>query len=191
MRRFVFVVSILLCGVCAGLAGTYSLFNRPWAAAIVNGSWEHNPMVGSAAANMYLRAGVARSGLLALSRDEAIYFQADTDADGKPLSADHSYRISGRELPGRWWSITVYGADYFLMPNEQDRYSLNSENIQKDADGRFSLSLSRQPQSGNWLPLGDAPKFDLLLRVYNPSPSLMQNLAAAPLPSIEKVSDHD
>lgn len=191
MRRFVFVFSILVCGIAAGLAGTYGLINRPWSAAVVNGPWQNNPMVGSAAANVYLRAIVAHSGLLALSRDEAIYFQAGTDSAGTTLSADANYRISGRDVPGRWWSITAYGADYFLMSNPQNRYSFNSENVQKDADGSFSILLSRRPQAGNWLPLGDEPDFDLLLRIYNPPTSLTQSLAQAPLPIIDKVRNDE
>ena len=112
---------------------------------------------------------------------------AARDSAGRPLSADATYRISGGDIPARWWSITAYGSDYFLMPNAPRRYSFNSETVARGDDERFAFLVSREPREGDWLPLGEAETFDLLLRLYIPhgQPS------AVDLPVIERVDDDE
>ncbi|WP_456467967.1 DUF1214 domain-containing protein, partial [Archaeoglobus sp.] len=77
---------------------------------------------------------------------------AKTDSNFRPLKLECDYRIEGGNLPARWWSITVYGSDLFLIPNELDQYSFTSTNIKKDGE-RWTILLSKEPREGNWIPL--------------------------------------
>ncbi len=169
MRRLIFLLSLLAAGTALGLASAWYAIAVNAGTPVAYGAWDINPLVGSAAAGPYDRARIARHALLGLTRDEAVYYVAGRDSEGRALSAEHSYRITGGELPARWWSITAYGGDFFLIPNDEGRYSFNSETVSRDADGRFSITVSASPHPGDWLPLGDARHFDLFLRLYNPN----------------------
>lgn len=152
------------------------------------GPWGTSLAAGSASANPYLRAWIAKHALLALKKEETIYFSAYSDDDGEPLRGECDYRIEGRAPDARWWSITVYGEDDFLIPNEQGRYSWGSTEIALDEEGRFTIHLSRTPKPGYWLPTGEAKRLCLSLRLYNPGPAYYsrETLREVELPRIIK-----
>jgi len=151
---------------------------------IRNGAWRYDPLVGSVAADPYLRARVAKVALLALTNSEALYFFAVADDDGNPLRCDQSYRVEGRDFDSRWWSITAYDADTFLILNQQDRYSYNMTNLERTADGGYTIFLARSPRPGNWIPTGDGETFSLALRIYNPAPAVHEHVGTIALPRI-------
>lgn len=155
---------------------------------IRNGEWYTGLTYGSEQAGMYTRAAVAIMALFALDRSEVIYYTADTDDAGQLMQSSCDYRIEGSSLDpyASWWSITVYGGDNFLIPNEQDCYSYTNKNIEYDADGNFTIFLSSTPKTGNWLPTGNQNKIILMLRMYNPAPSVCENLDTIELPDITK-----
>jgi hypothetical protein len=154
--------------------------------AVKNGPWRTNLTVGSGQADMYTRAMVAVGGLLALNQSETIYYQALTDDSGQMFSGDNVYRIEGKVPDARWWSITLYGADYFLIPNELNRYSYSGNSVTYDRNGKFTIHISKTRMPGNWLPLGDQKKFFLSLRLYNPGESIRKSPATVELPHIFK-----
>jgi hypothetical protein len=169
------IAAFIVAAVVGGIVGYFSvnpmlnLITR--LSTVRNGPWGTTLATGSASANPYLRAWIARHALLALRKEETIYFSAYTDDDGKPLRGDCNYRIEGRAPDARWWSITAYGEDDFLIPNEQGRYSWGSTEITLDEDERFTIYLSRDPRPGHWLPTGEAKRLCLSLRLYNPGPA--------------------
>ena len=151
------------------------------------GAWTSNPLVGSVQANMYLRAYIARIGLFALGKTEALYYTAFTDEQGEPLRPECDYIIEGGDLAARWWSITAYDKDHFLIPNALNRYSYNMKNLRRDEQGRYKIHLSRIPKDLNWLPAGKEGTMSLTLRAYNPAPALGENMGKVELPKITKV----
>ncbi|MEJ2602737.1 MAG: DUF1214 domain-containing protein [Gammaproteobacteria bacterium] len=185
MGRTPRLLSMALAGLLLGLGSAWYAITGGAGTAVAYGAWDFNPLVGSPAAGAWDRARVARHALLGLTRDEAVYFVASRDSDGRTLSADATYRVSGGDLPARWWSITAYGADHYLIPNDRDRYSFSSETVTRDADGAFAILVSSRPRPGDWLPLGEAGRFDLFLRLYNPA----GDPAADILPRIERLDD--
>lgn len=187
MRGKLYYLTMVLAGLAAGFASAWFAVSAGAGTTVVQGPWATNPLVGSAAAGLYDRARVAHYALLGLTKDEAVYFIAKHDSDGQPLTADKTYRISGGALPGRWWSITAYGEDFYLIPNEQDRYSFNSETASLGSDGDFEITVSRSERSGDWLPLGDARGFDLTLRLYDPHSDFRPEM----LPRIEPVTSDE
>jgi hypothetical protein len=151
---------------------------------IRNGAWRYDPLVGSVAADPYLRARVAKVALLALTNSEALYFFAVTDDDGNPLRCDQSYRVEGGDFDCRWWSITAYDAEDFLIANPQERYSYNMTNLERNAEGGYTIFLGRSPRSGNWIPTGEGDTFSLALRIYNPAPAILDHIDTIALPRI-------
>lgn len=152
--------------------------------AISNGTWSVNPEVGSAQSDPYTRAGIAIRALLALNQSEAIYFFAEHDSDGEPLDSNCQYSVTVQKLAARWWTITAYGPDHYLMENAANKYAVSPKNSD---DPTFSFLIGRDaPAQGVWLPIGDADHFSLTLRTYNPEPALLENLATATLPTIKR-----
>ena len=155
---------------------------------IVVGPWHTSTTVGSAAANPYVRAEIARTGLLALNRAETIYFEARTDDEGRPLRAACAYDITGGAIASRWWSITAYGDDFFLIPNAEKRFSATAATLHKTADGAFTIALGPARRGVDWLPTGDmGGGFNLLVRLYNPEPGIALEPGRAKLPGIKRV----
>jgi hypothetical protein len=183
IQRVAYYAAAVVVAVALGLGSAWWAINRPFPS-IQNGAWQHDSLTGSAAANPYLRARVARFALLALNSSEALYFFATTDDRGDPLQCNTTYRVEGKDLDARWWSITVYGADDFLIPNEQNRYSYNMSNLARNPDGSYRVCCSCSPKPGNWLPTGKGETFILALRLFNPGAAVRDRLATIDLPRI-------
>lgn len=162
---------------------------------IRNGPWTTLAATGSTEANPYERAAVAVAGLYALAPHEALYFTAFTDDSGAALSGRCDYRVHGAAPAARWWSITLYGADHYLVANSAGVHSRHAGNLQGPAPGAgptgagsIVIDVSALPpaQASHWLPAPEDAPFSLTLRTYHPSPALAQHRASAALPSIER-----
>jgi len=176
-------ISIIL-GVGSAL---WVLNHPPYGFFVSNGPWVTSLKLGSAEGGMYLRAIVARQGLLALNKTEAIYYLAENDSEGDRLSSECDYRIEGDDLPARWWSLTLYGEDNFLIPNQPGIYSYNMKNLKREDGGAYRVFVSRSAKNRNWLPSGEKDqKLSLGLRCYNPEPVLYERPATVRLPRIIK-----
>jgi hypothetical protein len=154
-------------------------------AAIENGAWTTSLVTGGTDADAYTRTLVAITGLLALNKNETIYYTAAKDSAGDALDGNCSYRIEGRDPDARWWSITAYGDDHFLIDTPSQRYSVSRTNVVRSADGTFVIRLSTVEETGNWIATSRAG-FDVMLRLYNPGASVRDQPASAPLPAIIK-----
>lgn len=172
-------------GIALGLASAFFLVTSG-RGELHAGAWATSLTYGSAEADIYTRARVALFGLLALSREQTIYFTAARDSAGRPLSGDCTYLVKGRDLDARWWSLTAYGPDSHLIANEPGIYSYSKTTVAREADGGFVLRVSAAPQPGNWLPVKPGERFDMTMRFYNPAPSLAADLTGAPLPTIAR-----
>jgi hypothetical protein len=175
----------LLAAVLAFAALYWTVSSGRQGATVQNGAWTTDLRLGSAASSMALRAQIALCCILALNRTETIYLNAERDSAGAGLDGKCSYRIEGRDLDARWWSITTYASDNYLIPNPLNKYSVSKTNVQRQADGSFIARAALSPVEGNWLPTS-ATGFVLTLRLYNPSQTLADGLATAALPTITK-----
>jgi len=149
------------------------------------GPWRASSLTGSTQADPELRAVVAVNAILALNRQEAIYFYARTDDEGRPLSGACHYRVTGSDLPARWWSLTAYGADHFLIPSPAHQYSVTRNRVDRDENGVFSVAVSQDPAPGNAIATGPG-SFGLTLRAYQPDSSLLSATPAVSLPRIQR-----
>ncbi len=136
------MIGWLMIGI-AGIATPIALwwFIAAGRGGVAIGPWHTSLIIGSADADMGTRNYVATTALLALNRSETIYFEALRDDDGEKLSASCNYDITGGPIQARWWSITAYADDNFLIPNAANRYSYNSRLLGNSPDGRFSIAL--------------------------------------------------
>lgn len=189
-RPLKYLLAAVIALVVGGAIGYFAPLNLPElivrSASVKNGPWFTNLTTGSTEANIYTRAWIAKHALLALAKSETLYYKAYSDDGGEPLIGACDYRIEGKALDTRWWSITAYGADDFLIPNEQKRYAYGETEIKYDTDGRYRIYLSRTPKEGNWLPTGNEERFSLTLRLYNPGQTIYENPSTAELPHIIK-----
>jgi hypothetical protein len=179
------IIVAALAGAGIGIWSASQAYKRVSAkAGIKNGPWHTNLANGSEKADPYTRASVAVNGILALRQSETIYYGSRVDDNGDWLNGDKVYRIEGNKPDARWWSITLYGTDYFLIPNELNRYSYNMNNVKYDESGKFTFYVSNTPREGYWLPLNNNKRFALTLRLYNPGDSVRNNPATVELPHI-------
>jgi len=184
MDVLLILIPILL-GIILGIWSAFKAYKRvAGKAGIKNGPWHTNLANGSEKADPYTRASVAVNGILALRQSETIYYGTRTDDKGEWLNGDRVYRVEGRVPDARCWSITLYGTDYFLIPNDLNRYSYNTNNVKYDENGKFTFYVSDTPQDGDWLPLNNNKRFTLTLRLYNPGDPVRNNPATIELPHI-------
>jgi hypothetical protein len=150
--------------------------------------WRSDFAIGSRAADPYTRARVARHGLLALAKSEAVYFTRGTDDSGVPLRDACTYRLSGGAMPARWWSVTLYDARSMLPANTDGSLSLDASRAGAGA-WEAMIAPERPAEGGHWISSRRAGTFDLTLRLYLPEAALLADPAATlQPPRIERVS---
>jgi hypothetical protein len=189
MKRWGKWLLAVVAGLALGLGGAWlSVRGGLGAGAAKSGPWVTSAVTGSADADLRTRATVAIAGLLALSAKEAIYFNAEEDSAGAPLDGRCRYRVSGADPKARWWSVTLYGADHFLVANAEQRFSFHMRNVPRTGLGAFAFDVGPSGEGEDWLPTGGQGHFALTLRAYNPDPAIIGRPDRANLPRIEKVS---
>ncbi len=162
----------LLAGAWLGLTWTYFSVAKGFGFGSVQaGAWTAWPKSGLADADPYARAVVSRTGEVPLGQAEGISFLADRDDDGRPLSAQCTYRVSGFVPPARYWTLTLLSPNGWLVANAANRYGLTSAEIFRQYDGQFQIFVSRTVHAGNWLPTGAPDPFILMFRLYDTSVS--------------------
>lgn len=155
--------------------------------------WRSDWSIGSENANPYVRARVARNGLMGLRKEEAVYFLKTRDDQGDRLSEDCVYAVSGRDYPANWWSITIYDGDNRLPMNDDQRLSFDqtqAEMIYGQGAWRFQVSAAAPEDADTpWVSSRAAGAFDLTLRLYQPSSALLETPDTALIPpQIERLS---
>ncbi len=107
---------------------------------------------------------------------------------GDPIWFNHSgannyvMHFNKDELPpvDGFWSLTMYDAGYFFVPNPLNRYTLSQRNkFKPNADGSIDLYIQNaspgKEKEQNWLP-APKDKFILMPRMYWPkekAPSIL------------------
>jgi hypothetical protein len=177
------VAIAFILGAASALLAIRFAGQRGW---IENGAWRTNPSIGRENLDMYSKATVALISLMSLNRSEAIYYYTETDDNGEPLSGLCDYRIEGGDIDARWWSITVYGSDQYLIKNSENRFSFNRAILRGKTDGSYTVRLSSHPKEGTWLPTGNEKQLYLFLRIYNPGSDVLNNPSTVQLPRIIK-----
>ncbi|GAA4821360.1 DUF1254 domain-containing protein [Tomitella cavernea] len=130
---------------------------------VIDGWTYLDDTVGRFGTDYLYRAVIAYMGF-ANPVDVTAYPSIFTDADGAPLTGEHSYvmHFPAGQLPpyhgGGWWSLTPYTQVGRLIANELDRYALDdSMPLAVNPDGSLDLWLSADAPGddrlANWLPV--------------------------------------
>lgn len=72
-----------------------------------------------------------------------------------PVDGNRTYRVRGRLGDACYASVCVYGGPDDGRWSTRIVSSLNDRDLEVDAQGRFEITLSRDPVEGNWLALAD------------------------------------
>jgi hypothetical protein len=126
----------------------------------------------------FARTAVARSNILVNAPAETKYLYQDLDANGQRLNGARRYTVTfgnNQTPPGYgFWSLTLYDAHHFFVPNDMRRYSLGTKNkdLKTNADGSLTIYVQSDPppdaQRSNWLPAPRNADFSLFIRAYWP-----------------------
>ena len=178
---------MLAAGLAIGVGTAVVQLRQSFAAlGIENGPWSTGSNVGTADASVATRATVALRGLLALPEREAIYFNATTDSGGRTLDGRCAYRVSGGAIDARWWSLTLYDAKGYLIPNPASVYSVGSAALSPEEAGKWQIEIARDKTGAHWIAMPDDQRFELTLRAYHPSRDLLARRGSVALPRIER-----
>lgn len=97
---------------------------------------------------------------------EATYLNVD------PGQGVGEYRLTVRDVPvDAFWSVTVYGNDGFFVPNERNRYSINSVTAARDPEGDVTVRFGPNPDGPNALPIADG--WNYAVRLYRPRAEIL------------------
>lgn len=187
MKFVLSLVASIVAAVVVGLGSAYFAVQSamPAGSVVKNGPWSANLAAGGTNADNYTRTAVAIAGLLALNKDETIYYGTTEDSAGEPFDPKCAYRIEGRDPEARWWSITAYAKDHFLIDHPSKRYSVSKTSVVRAADGGFVIRVSTAQAEQNWI-AASPDGFQLTLRLYNPGASVRDDPAGVALPTITK-----
>ena len=151
-----------------GLGATYFALTRGAAfGALTIGAWTAFPRTGTAEADPYARAAIARSGQLPTGLGDGVSFTASTDDQGQFLDGRCDVVLSGTTPTARFWTVTLYNADGQLVANSVNRFGFTSQEIVRNAGGTFEIAVTPRASTGNWLPTGGIERYRLMLRLYD------------------------
>ena len=150
-------------------------------ARIANG-WLMNTDTMGVYGNYYLkRAIIAQLGLGANLQEDAVYPMVTTDESGKPLDGANNYILhfdKGATPPvDAFWSVTLYGANSYQVPNNINRFAVSSwMPFKYNPDGSLDLYFQNESpgaeKEANWLPAPKA-RFNLTMRIYAPKQEVL------------------
>ncbi len=155
------------------------------AAEPVNGWTYLTKNIGVYGTDYIQRALVTAIGLGANRPLDAVYPTSQKDGAGSEYdgaSKKYVMHFNKGEMPpvNGFWSLTMYDASYFFVPNPLNRYTLSQRNkFVANADGSVDLYIQAdspgKAKEANWLP-APKDKFIPMLRLYWPKdtpPSLL------------------
>ena len=169
-----------------GLGATWFVLNEGVAyGGITIGAWTAWPKNGTPGIDPYARAIISRTGELPVGLGDGVAFYAHTDDQGVNFDGRCTFSVSGLTPPARYWTVTLYDPTGRLVANTIDRHSFTSEEIVRDADGRFTITVAPQARPGNWLPSGGIGPFVLVWRLYDtPIGVATRTTKEGPMPAI-------
>lgn len=187
MRLLTSTLFALIVAGAVGLGLTYFALTRGAAfGALTIGSWTAWPKTGTADADPYARASIARTGQLPVALGDGVFFNARSDDNGLALDGRCDVVLSGVTPAARFWTLSLYSADGELIANSIDRYGFTSQEIVRRADGSFEIVVAPRAHPGNWLPTSGINRYTLVLRLYDTAVGVATKAGReVPMPAIE------
>ncbi|OXG02319.1 hypothetical protein BC749_10586 [Flavobacterium araucananum] len=190
IRKIGLAVALIILAIVFGSAvGVYNIKSGKSDSQRIIGNWQTvDKDKDLNSADLLTIAQVAVYGPYALTKKEVIYLSTNTDSEGNTIDPKADYVISGKKLEAKYWSITAYDENGFLIKNPINTYSYNLETVKYEADSTsYKINLSGSEKKENWLPVNNVSKASLIIRLYLPSDQLRDNLTVEALPTIQKI----
>jgi hypothetical protein len=168
MRLLLSSLFTLLIAAAVGLGATWLTLTRGIAFGSLNiGAWTAWPKSGSVDIDPYARANIVRTGELPIGMGDGVAFYAHSDDANESFDGRCTFVVSGLTPAARYWTVTLYDPEGKLIANTVDRHSFTSDEIVRNGDGSFAITVAPLARPGNWLPTGGVDKFVLVLRLYD------------------------
>jgi hypothetical protein len=150
---------------------------RNWGLQVGN-NWSTTSNNAAFGTDYFARTAVAKSNILVNGPRETKYLYQDLDSAGARLNGSNNYTVTFAKdqtppVEG-FWSLTLYDAKHFFVPNEIKRYSLGTKNknLKYNPDGSLTIYVQAasptEAQRANWLPAPKGADFSLFIRAYWP-----------------------
>jgi len=179
------VLSVSIVG--GGASVWYALKANEGIGALTVGEWTAYPSIGTADADPYSKARVAREGILSLGTAEGISFSATRDDGGEALRRDCSYNIEGPVPPARFWTLYAVDPDGDVVRGGERRTAaLNSYQLLRLPDNSVEISAGAHPMPGNWLSLSGTGPMTLVLSFFDTPIAAGSGASEIVLPRIVK-----
>ena len=187
MRLLLATLYTFILAAAIGLGSTwFALTHDAGFGALRIGSWTARPRAGTGGIDPYARAGLARSGVLPVALGDGVAFVARHDDQGRLLDGRCETIVSGTTPAARYFTLTLYDPDGRLVANSLNRQGFTSEELVRNQDGTFEVTIAPRARPGNWLPTGGVEHFILVLRFYDTSVGVATRAEReAPMPSIK------
>lgn len=140
---------------------------------VING-WRVPPMIlGDYGTQYPTRAVVAREGLGANLPADAVYASTTVDSAGEPLTGGRTYRVDvPADVPVRaFWSVSLYDDHGNFLPGATKGLSVSGGPNEK----AVVITVAPKPVAGPWLRSPTTGSFRLLMRLYWPQQSVLDN----------------
>lgn len=186
MRLIFGTLLILAIAAAVGLGLTwFTVASGMGFGAISIGAWTAQPKTGTSDIDPYARAVVVRSGQLPIGSGDGVAFIARADENGRPLDGRCDVSVSGTTPAARFWTLTIYDEEGRLVGNSVGRHGYTSQEVVRQADGRFEVRLAPRARAGNWLPTGGIERYVMIMRLYDtPVGVATRTQRDAPMPSV-------
>ncbi|HTV93651.1 MAG TPA: DUF1214 domain-containing protein [Verrucomicrobiae bacterium] len=176
-------------GLARAVKAGESIVDARWnATGETTNGWRYAFATGRAGFDLALRAALAKYEIGAQLSDQVTYPNCRVDDHGEPLTGERKYTLQflkGKAPPvSVFWNMAMYGEDMLFVENDFGRYSIGSttDGLKSEADGSLTILIQneRPADTSNWLP---SPKhaFNLTMRMYGPSPSVLDGTYRLPV----------
>ena len=190
MLRIAFLTLVLLSISIGGGAASvwYALQAQEGVGAVTIDGWTAYPDIGTAEADPYSKARVAREVFLSLGRAEGLSFSARRDSGGDLLRQECQYRIEGTVPTSRFWTLHAAGrTGTAIVARSGGPAAIHSYGLlRSDGDG-VSIAVGAVPEPGNWLPLSGRGAMSFVLTLYDTPVAGNTGIVDIGLPRILKV----
>ena len=152
----------------------------------VDGWYYPGPTLGNFGTDYISRAVVARTGLAALPREEAMYMRPTGEGGNALYDGRKAWRLrfdAGKLPPvNAFWSLTMYertaDGQSFFTPSAINRYAIGDRTpgLKTNSDGSLDIWIGHAnpgpERESNWLPAPAGP-CTMTLRAYLPKPEVL------------------
>ena len=189
MRIAVNLAIILLIGlIVGGVSARFALQRTFGVGAISAGVWSAWPFVGGTEVDPYTAARSTVDGAIPLGAAEGLAFETLSDDKGLALARECSYVIYGNTPAARFWTLSAYDLSGSVIRDKDGNASaVFSGNLVRLPDSSFTVSVSDEPSSGNWMNLEGSGNFKFVLRLYDTPITSSAGLSDPELPSLQRL----